>query len=41
MPTYTPGTGNLEKGLKGLPADARRPAAAHAQLELEPDEVLV
>jgi hypothetical protein len=41
VPKYTPGTGNLEKGLKGLPGDARRPASKHALLALDPDEVLV
>jgi hypothetical protein len=41
VPKYTPGTGNLEKALKGLPADARRLAPQHALLELDPEEVLV
>jgi hypothetical protein len=41
VPKYTPGTGNLEKALKGLPADARRRVPQHALLELDPEEVLV
>jgi hypothetical protein len=42
VPVYKAGTGNLEKALKMLPKDARRPRAqAHAMLEPDPDEVLV